>query len=857
MSDELFFDGARYIPAADAAGISNFTRDYIARLAREGKVVGRQVGRQWYVSQESLRAFLLAQEYSNSQRRGALTRERQQEYGRTQGIYAPQKKMATLGASQKASAQTFPPKFNEDLHRKLTEAAMRGSAHVVSKATAIVGNATAQMPLYAVTPGVELLHKIAAAVLALVLVVGLYSAEGSLIATSPQFVPGTTISPEVELTAATGFLGGTFGNIASALQTGVDAFFAPLFGVHLAQGNATTGVVSVNITQRPATGATLALTRTSNQTIIQNPVIERVVQSEQVISSGGISESELTQKLQELNNELSEEIYTATAANSTVIAQNYNVTAQTNAIDQLTDTAIYSPTITGGSITGTSVNASALSVSGTATSTFAAGIDIAGGCFAVAGTCITGGGGGGSTNPGGSDTQVQFNDNGVFQGSSSFTFASSTATLSVLNFSATNATTTTFAVSGLASTSNLVVSNGFTLGSVSGILKSIGGVVSAKFVDLASDVTGILPIGNGGTGTTSAPALGQVLVGNSSGGYSLVSTSSLGIVAGGGSSNVSTSSQNTWSALQIFAGNASSSNFSNFGVAYFGGTATSSFNSAGQLTLAGISNALLSPDANGQVVATTTIGSNLLSVPANSLLAGNAAGQLVATTSIGANLLSGTLGVGNGGTGSTTLSGFLIGNGTLPVQTAVISAPLTLTGNTLSISQANGSSNGFLAAADWTTFNNKVSSTSLSGGTGISYVPSTGVISNTGVTSNIAGTGISVSGSTGAVTISNTGVTSFAQTYGTAQTGAITIGTSTLSFNGLTAGNTISNSAGTFTVTPTLSGTLDNSGLTHSSITVNGTTISLGSSGTITTASSTLFSDNNTWTGSVSYTHLR
>ena len=82
MTDELFFDGARYISAADAAGISNLTRDYIARLAREGKIIGKQVGRGWYVNQESLRTFLVAQEYTNAQRRGALVRERQQEYGR-------------------------------------------------------------------------------------------------------------------------------------------------------------------------------------------------------------------------------------------------------------------------------------------------------------------------------------------------------------------------------------------------------------------------------------------------------------------------------------------------------------------------------------------------------------------------------------------------------------------------------------------------------------------------------------------------------------------------------------------------------------------------------------------------------
>ncbi|HTR18369.1 MAG TPA: hypothetical protein VMH91_00060, partial [Candidatus Paceibacterota bacterium] len=786
MSDELFFDGTRFIPASEAAGISNLTRDYITRLARESKVVGRQVGRQWYVSEESFKAFLVAQEYANSQRRGALTRERQQEYDRIQAVQAPEKKISASSRTETPSSPQ-PAAFtsNADLHRKLAAAAMRSGAQVISKATTIAGNASAQMPLYAVTPGVELLHKVAAAVLALALVVGLYSAEGSLISTSPELAPGTHLSPQVELSATAGFIGDTFAKIASVLQTGTDAFLAPLFGVHLAQSNTPTEVVSLNITQQKPSAPVVASSKSSQTIINNNPVIERVVQSEHVIASGGITESELNQRLQELDNELSEKIYTATAANSTVIAQNYNVTAQTNAIDQLTNTAIYNPSISGGSINGTSVNASSLSVSDTATSTFAGGIDIAGGCFAVNGTCISGGGGG-AGNPGGSDTQVQFNDNGVFNGSSSFTFASSTQTLSVLNASTSNATSTNFAainlaVSGIASTSNLVVSNGFTLGSLTGFLKATAGVVSASLVNLASDVTGVLPIANGGTGTTTAPSYGQLLVGNSSGGYSLVSTSSLGIVSGGGSSNVSTTSQNTWSALQLFAGNASSSNFSNFGVAYFGGTATSSFDSSGQLTLAGISNSLLSTNASGQVVATTSIGTNLLtgtlgtinsvsltaggsititaasstlltnsntfsgnnlftasttfsnlininqsstslatlgttwlSGIANALLSTDQNGKITATTSIGTNLLTGTLGVGNGGTGANSFSyGLLLSPGGtgaftniatsslgLPTFTDLAAAyPFPLTGNaTSTLTQFNGGLTAFASS---------------------------------------------------------------------------------------------------------------------------------------------------------------
>ncbi|MFA5877643.1 MAG: hypothetical protein WC880_04790, partial [Candidatus Paceibacterota bacterium] len=55
---------------------------------------------------------------------------------------------------------------------------------------------------------------------------------------------------------------------------------------------------------------------------------------------------------------------------------------------------------------------------------------------------------------------------------------------------------------------------------------------------------------------------------------------------------------------------------------------------------------------------------------------------------------------------------------------------------------------------------------------------------------------------------SATGVTSLAQTFGSAQTGAITFATSSTAFNGLTANLAITNTAGAFTFAPTLSGTL-------------------------------------------------
>jgi hypothetical protein len=63
--------------------------------------------------------------------------------------------------------------------------------------------------------------------------------------------------------------------------------------------------------------------------------------------------------------------------------------------------------------------------------------------------------------------------------------------------------------------------------------------------------TQVLPPSRGGTGTGTAPAYGQLLVGNASGGYTLTATSSLGI-SGGSGSGFSTTSADYWKSVRDF-----------------------------------------------------------------------------------------------------------------------------------------------------------------------------------------------------------------------------------------------------------------------------------------------------------------
>ena len=80
MSDEIFFDGVRYISAGEAGELAGFTRDYVARLCKDGRLVGKRIGKQWYVSQGSIQSFVLAQGYARAKRGEELAQARKEEH---------------------------------------------------------------------------------------------------------------------------------------------------------------------------------------------------------------------------------------------------------------------------------------------------------------------------------------------------------------------------------------------------------------------------------------------------------------------------------------------------------------------------------------------------------------------------------------------------------------------------------------------------------------------------------------------------------------------------------------------------------------------------------------------------------
>ena len=57
MDSEIFLLGKKYISSRRCAELFGYTNDYIGKLCREGKVLGKIVSRTWYVEEESIKDY--------------------------------------------------------------------------------------------------------------------------------------------------------------------------------------------------------------------------------------------------------------------------------------------------------------------------------------------------------------------------------------------------------------------------------------------------------------------------------------------------------------------------------------------------------------------------------------------------------------------------------------------------------------------------------------------------------------------------------------------------------------------------------------------------------------------------------
>lgn len=221
------------------------------------------------------------------------------------------------------------------------------------------------------------------------------------------------------------------------------------------------------------------------------------------------------------------------------------------------------------------------------------------------------------------------------------------------------------------------------------------------------------------------------------------------------------------------------------------------------------------------------------------------------TPTSGDIVLDGVLNVSNGGTGTTTLTGYVKGNGSSPMSDS-LTVPTSDLSGTISNAQLDNSTitiNGNLVSLGGTT--NVGTVTSVSGAGSVNGITLTGTVTSTGdltlggtlanignsqlTNSSVTYNGQTVSlGGSGTITAANPN----ALTIGTGLTGASYDGATPVT---IAIDSTVATLTGTQVLTnKTISGAdnslsnIGNSSLTNSSVTFNGQTVALGGSGTVT-----------------------
>ncbi len=403
MSDDQYLDGVKYISAADAAEAFGFTRDYIGILCRTEKVIGRRIGRNWYVSEESLKSFFVMQEHARAQRRKDLAAQRSQEYRQAheskrivepvQEIKPPQPLIervvspissAAVAASIPAKAVVSAATRNvHEITRHSVEAAQSHGARIAEKTidsiripatapqalTLSVHSGIAHAPLYAVTPVGELFHKAFALTLAFVLTFGTYSLVDptylklalTTVHDSTENISGgvrelkmmaldarmplafSNVNPSAAAASAFSDLPSVASQLAKSINARINSFvFAVAFPgyvygetptPHLSRGTVAVQIVPRTVATGSSAPAAIAYSApsaiqispvqsgsTKPTTIINNPIRERVVETQRIVVAGGLTDEALTARLQAIENTLTSKLYSLTSANSTASA---------------------------------------------------------------------------------------------------------------------------------------------------------------------------------------------------------------------------------------------------------------------------------------------------------------------------------------------------------------------------------------------------------------------------------------------------------------------------------------------------------------------------------------------------------
>ncbi|MGE5541397.1 MAG: hypothetical protein ACM3TU_03955, partial [Bacillota bacterium] len=685
-----------FIPNKEASQLSGYNSDYIARLCREGKIEGKRIGRAWFVNRESLQRFIRQQEEKKKEfaRELSLVRGREYDARKNSTIEKAVVKSSTP-VSARTSRTSISPKLS-DIHPTLRPAfalAVTGLVIIFAVVTAdagtvqrfasrmIVAAAVSQQGEVAIPDRVAFAvyrvgDGIARATTFAVTETPRAYREGVLaLASTPrdQAAAVATVPATAQHGAGQMIAGATYQSITNFFSHAMDKL-AVLLGIEV-EHLAVLPFDAASTLHAPTSLPAPVITESGSVTYVGGPVTQSVYSTTYVTGASvdyvnTYVSSYVTTALNDVRQQIA-----AGILDGQRIRHSTPSTSSGGSASSVSGGTITNSTITGSTFSGGTIVADTLTVSGTTTLSAAATIT---GPVTFAG--ITG-----------STQCLQVDANGVVSGTGSACGAGGGSGITGIKaqYSSTQTgATQTFATSSDTNLQLTITSSGDT----------------HTFTPVW---TGVLSVARGGLGLSSVTA-NQLLIGNSAGtGYTSVATSSLGL----STSDISEGA-NLYYTLSRFASALAGTTTDALaeGVInkyYTDARARSAFNATATGLSYSTTTGTLSLSSGYEIPlsASTSNWNSFYTTPSTRITAGT-------NLSWSGNTLNGP---------SDSYMRSLL----------AVTSPLSYdnTTGTFSIAKATSLADGYLSAADWSTFNNKVSSTSLSATYPVQYNGSTGVFS--------------------------------------------------------------------------------------------------------------------------------
>ena len=343
MKDAIIFNDKKYLSSKNAGRVSGYTSDYVSRLCRLKKIEGRKVGRTWYVEESSLENFLHNNSLQKSEQSKKLSNQRIRDYRKS----IRQDEISVNANNLKSKVQEF---YKIEIVKK---------SFAVLLATTIVLGGFFLKDTNVAKSAYEKASYVATK-----------SLNTANVVSNIFTKPAESISSVFTLENEAVYVYLTTNKIICGI--------IPVFNVCPTETEKDTIVVEEVVEEKKEELVFRDLeTRKKeepiaqkieptpepivkrepvvvSQPIVNQQVTERIIETQRVVTVGGVSREEMNLAMEQLKNKIYSDMSNLTAANETKIVNNYQTIAATNKIDDLGNVTIHDSSITDTIITNSS-----------------------------------------------------------------------------------------------------------------------------------------------------------------------------------------------------------------------------------------------------------------------------------------------------------------------------------------------------------------------------------------------------------------------------------------------------------------------------------------------------------------------